>query len=97
MGLTSGILDAGSLAPVIAAHLLRGAPDSLLDAWAEARRNTYLKIVDPVSRAAFWSMQDADVASIASRHPMMKAAMAGPAAKPPPLATDVTALGGWVS
>jgi len=97
LGLTTGLLDASSLAPALAACLLRKASDQLLSAWANARREVYLKFVDPISRSAFWSMQDTDVASIATRHPMLKAAKAGPDAKPPPLTTDVTTLEGWVA
>ena len=77
MGLNSGLLDASALGPVLESHLLRGAPESLLDAWAASRKEAYHKVVDPVSRAAFWAMQDPDVDSIGSRHPMLKAVKAG--------------------
>lgn len=96
MGLNSGLLDASALGPILVSHLLRGAPESLLEAWAVARKQAYHKIVDPVSQAAFWAMQDPDVDSIAQRHPFLKAALGG-GPPPPSLATDWTKLEGWVA
>lgn len=95
MGLGTGILDASSLADVLTSHVHRGAPDSLLDAWAQARRDVFKKIVDPISRASFWTLQDPDVDSLPDRQPMLKA-MKKAGAKPPSLATDATQLEGYV-
>ncbi|KAF2089669.1 FAD/NAD(P)-binding domain-containing protein [Saccharata proteae CBS 121410] len=96
MGLGTGLLDASSLAEVLTSHLRRGAPDTLLDAWARARRDVFKNIVDPFSRACFWSLQDEDVESLPERHPLLKALNAGPRAKPPALGTEVEGLEGWV-
>ncbi|KAF2138384.1 uncharacterized protein K452DRAFT_256622 [Aplosporella prunicola CBS 121167] len=111
LGLNTGLLDASSLATVLSAHLLRGAPPQLLDAWARARRDTFVNAVDPVSRAAFWSLLDPDVATLRERHPVLRAVGGGagggvggrdgavkgkPAKGPMALRTDVRALEGWV-
>ena len=94
MGLTSGLLDAASLSRVLQARIQRGAPDTLLDSWATSRRNVFVNAVDPISRKAYLSMQDPD--KLLENHPMLVALKAGPNAKPPALATDVTTLEGWV-
>ena len=80
---------------VLQAHIQRGAPDKLLDAWAKSRRSVFVDIVDPISREAHLSMQDPD--KLLERHPMLLALKAGPNMKPPALVTDVTTLEGWVA
>lgn len=90
MGLNTGIFDGASLADALTSIIQRGASDSLLNNWAEARRNVFMKIVDPMSRAAYWAVQDPETDSLPDRHPMLKAMKAGANAKPPKLATDVT-------
>lgn len=91
--MASGVFDAGSLADALVSHLQRGAPDALLEAWAESRRKMFLEVTDPVSRDCFWSMQDPDFDSLPMRHPHIKAMAAG---KPTSIATDVTSLPGYV-
>lgn len=49
-----------------------------------------------MSRAAFYRVQDPDLASICERDPMFKAIKAGKMMPPPGLATDVRELGGFV-
>ncbi|KAF2103920.1 FAD/NAD(P)-binding domain-containing protein [Rhizodiscina lignyota] len=90
MGLNTGIFDASSLADALVSIVQRDASDSLLDKWSDARRNMFLKVVDPMSRAAYWAFQDPDTDSLPDRHPMFKAMKAGPNAKPPELGTDVS-------
>lgn len=91
MGLNTGLFDAASLADALISIIQHDAARELLDRWAQARRNSYLKMVDPISRAAFWSFQDPDVESLPQRHPLLKAIKgAGPGAKPPDLMTDVS-------
>ncbi|KAF4312789.1 Monooxygenase FAD-binding protein [Botryosphaeria dothidea] len=92
-GMATGVFDAGSLADALASHLQRGAPDGVLDAWANARRKIFLEVVDPVSRECFWAMQDPDFDSLPLRHPHIKAMKAG---KPLSIATDATSLEGYV-
>ena len=49
LGLLAGILDVSSLADALEAVLQRDAPETLLDSWAKARRDRFLKAVDPMS------------------------------------------------
>jgi 2-polyprenyl-6-methoxyphenol hydroxylase-like FAD-dependent oxidoreductase len=97
MGLASGLLDAGSLAEVLISHLQRGAEEKVLDSWATARRANFLELVDSLSRASFWELQDSDVDSLPNRHPILKSLKAGPGMRPPAFATDVTKLDGYVA
>lgn len=46
-GLTTGLFDAYSLWPTLAAVLLNGASPDLLDTWAEERRATFLEKTSP--------------------------------------------------
>lgn len=108
MGLATGLLDAVSLAPVLHATLHdsggtddkpNAASEKLLDAWATARKNTFQNVIDPLSRAAFASVQDPDAESFPQRHPMLKRAVEalrkGEKMSPPPVRTSVEGLEGW--
>lgn len=90
--MASGVLDASSLADALVSCLQKGASESLLDGWAEARREKFLKAIDPISKGCFWAVQDPDVDSLPQRHPLIKAMKAG---KPPSMGTDVTMLPGY--
>ncbi|KAL0256246.1 hypothetical protein SLS55_008638 [Diplodia seriata] len=92
-GMAAGVFDASSLADALISCLEKGAPDSFLQGWAEARREIFLKSVDPISKECFWAVQDPDVDSLPQRHPHLRAMKAG---KPPNIATDVTLLPGYV-
>jgi 2-polyprenyl-6-methoxyphenol hydroxylase-like FAD-dependent oxidoreductase len=96
IGLTSGFFDATSLAEVLSSIVSRGAPDSLLDSWSEARLEKYHKITDPMSRAAFYRVQDPDLDTICDRDPLFKAIKAGKMPPAPVLATNVQELEGFV-
>jgi 3-(3-hydroxy-phenyl)propionate hydroxylase/6-hydroxy-3-succinoylpyridine 3-monooxygenase len=50
-GLTTGLFDAFSLWPTLAAVVLDGADPALLDTWAEERRRIFLDKTDPQARA----------------------------------------------
>lgn len=103
MGLATGLLDAVSLAPVLHATLANSssaeATEQLLDSWAIARRNTFRNVIDPLSRAAFASVQNPDAESFPQRHPMLKRAVEalrkGEKMSPPPVRTNVEELEGW--
>ena len=47
LGLTSGLFDSYALYPALAAVVLDGADDEVLDRYAEARRNTFLNRASP--------------------------------------------------
>ena len=50
-GLTTGLFDAYSLWPTLAAVILDGADPALLDVWAAERRQVFLEKTDPQARA----------------------------------------------
>jgi 3-(3-hydroxy-phenyl)propionate hydroxylase/6-hydroxy-3-succinoylpyridine 3-monooxygenase len=50
-GLTTGLFDAYSLWPTLAAVVLDGAGPALLDTWADERRQVFLEKTDPQARA----------------------------------------------
>ena len=50
-GLTTGLFDAYSLWPTLAAVILDGADPALLDTWAAERRAVFLERTDPQARA----------------------------------------------
>ena len=96
LGLLAGILDVSSLADALEAVLQRDAPETLLDSWAKARRDRFLKVVDPMSRAAFARVQDSGPECLAERDPMLKAMKKGIPVHPPSLTTNVWELEGFV-
>ena len=49
LGLTSGLFDAFALCEALAAVLLDGADEALLDAWAEERRRLFLELASPAA------------------------------------------------
>lgn len=101
-GLVSGVYDGSSLAAALAAVISDTATESILDSWAEARKNVFTKIVDTSSRAAFKANRmDAlnDPDSVIQVHPVIQRFETmkknGGKFTPPPLGTDITALDGW--
>ncbi|TID25139.1 para-nitrophenol 4-monooxygenase [Venturia nashicola] len=96
LGLTSGLFDVISLAEVFHNITFNNAPDTLLTSWSEARIEKYHKVIDPMSRAAFYRVQDKDLDTICDRDPMFKAIKAGKMMPPPSLATEVEKLEGFV-
>ncbi|KEF54936.1 uncharacterized protein A1O9_09379 [Exophiala aquamarina CBS 119918] len=60
MGLTGGICDAGGLADCLIGVLRKGCDDSLLDRYAEIRRQKYTEITNPVSYGNLCAMRDVD-------------------------------------
>lgn len=87
------MLDAASLADALIA-VRDGKPDSLLEEWAKARKNVFLKFVDPMSRAAYARVQSANPDGLLEKDPMLKAVKAGKKPPPIPLATDISQLSG---
>jgi hypothetical protein len=49
MGLTGGLVDAGGLADCLIGVLVLGCKDTLLDKYAEIRKQKYHDVIDPVS------------------------------------------------
>lgn len=97
LGLTTGFFDAASLADCLINIIQSNASPPLLDAWSEARINVFQKIVDPMSRAAFFRTQDPDLDTIVERDPMFRAAKNGKMMHPPSLATSAAELLGFAS
>jgi 2-polyprenyl-6-methoxyphenol hydroxylase-like FAD-dependent oxidoreductase len=97
LGLTSGFFDAASLADCLMSVVKRGAPVSLFTEWSNARIESYRKIVDPLSRAAFSRVQDSDPDTVAQRDPILKAINSGQMKSPPSLTTDVEKLAGYIA
>ncbi|QDS75468.1 hypothetical protein FKW77_004304 [Venturia effusa] len=96
LGLITGLLDVTSLAEVFHNITFHKATDTLLQSWSEARIDKYHKVTDPMSRAAFYRVQDSDLDTICERDPMFKAIKAGKMMPPSSLATDVQELEGFV-
>ncbi|RDI88976.1 hypothetical protein Vi05172_g1235 [Venturia inaequalis] len=96
LGLTTGLFDVTSLSQVLHNITFHDAPDSLLTSWSDARIEKYHSVTDPISRAAFYRVQDRDLDSICERDPMFKAIKAGKMMPPPGLATEVEGLEGFV-
>lgn len=51
LGLSTGLLDADSLADALGYVIRQGMPRSLLQQWADARRHVFRDLVSPVSSA----------------------------------------------
>jgi 2-polyprenyl-6-methoxyphenol hydroxylase-like FAD-dependent oxidoreductase len=51
LGLTSGLFDSYALYPALAAVILHGADDEVLDRYSATRRDIYLKLVSPQATA----------------------------------------------
>jgi 3-(3-hydroxy-phenyl)propionate hydroxylase/6-hydroxy-3-succinoylpyridine 3-monooxygenase len=49
LGLTSGLFDAFALYEALAAVVLDGAEEAVLDAWAEERRRLFLELASPAA------------------------------------------------
>ncbi|KIW62232.1 hypothetical protein PV04_10427 [Phialophora macrospora] len=60
MGLTGGICDAGGLADCLIGVLRKGCDDTLLDKYAEIRRQKYQEITNPVSYGNTCALRDTD-------------------------------------
>ena len=66
MGLTGGICDAGGLADCLIGVLRKGCDDSLLDKYAEIRRQKYQEITNPVSYGNTCALRDTNPETAAS-------------------------------
>ena len=60
MGLTGGICDAGGLADCLIGVLRKGCDDSILDKYAEIRRQKFQDITNPVSYGNTCALRDTD-------------------------------------
>ena len=60
MGLTTGICDAGGLADCLIGVLRKGCDDSLLDRYADIRRQKYQDITNNVSYSNTCLLRDTD-------------------------------------
>ncbi|KXL50315.1 hypothetical protein M433DRAFT_151261 [Acidomyces richmondensis BFW] len=72
LGLTGGLLDAAALADSLIGIHERKANDSILDKYAEIRRNIFLEIVNPDSQKNKHRLHDHDPPSIIERDPFLK-------------------------
>ena len=62
MGLTTGICDAAGLADSLIGVLRKRAPDSLLDKYADVRKQKYHDVTDKVSYGNTCLLRDTDPA-----------------------------------
>ncbi|KPI38868.1 Para-nitrophenol 4-monooxygenase [Cyphellophora attinorum] len=60
MGLTTGICDAAGVADCLVGVLRKGCPDSLLDKYAEIRKDKYDNVTHPVSYGNTCRLRDTD-------------------------------------
>jgi hypothetical protein len=58
MGLTGGICDAAGMADCLIGVLRKGADDSLLDKYAEIRRQKYQEVTHPISYGNTCGLRD---------------------------------------
>jgi len=72
LGLTGGLLDAAALADALIAVCTGQAPDSLLDKYAELRRNIFLDIVNPTSQANKRRLHECDPNTVGETDPFLK-------------------------
>ncbi|KAF2184471.1 FAD/NAD(P)-binding domain-containing protein [Zopfia rhizophila CBS 207.26] len=96
LGLASGIADAASLAEALESVITRNAPSSVFDAWATARREKFLSVVDKPSRMAFKRVRDPDPDTLVDRDPLMKGIKAGMPVMPASLITEGKELDGFI-
>jgi 2-polyprenyl-6-methoxyphenol hydroxylase-like FAD-dependent oxidoreductase len=102
VGLASGVADAGALATVLVRVLNGEAKDAskLLSSWSDARRKTFLTVVDKPSRMAYQRVRtnvdtQENVDIMLERDPLVKALKSGMPMMPPSLATEGQSLEGW--
>ncbi|CAK7212897.1 hypothetical protein SCUCBS95973_001616 [Sporothrix curviconia] len=67
LGLTSGILDAVVVGNALVRHLRGGEPDAVLTAAVAARRDTWVRVSNPVSQQNFRRLCSAETADAAER------------------------------
>jgi len=72
LGLTGGLLDAAALADALIAVFRKEAPESILDKYAELRRQIFLDIVNPTSQANKRRLHEYDTETIAETDPFLK-------------------------
>ncbi|KAL2221986.1 hypothetical protein M432DRAFT_204102 [Thermoascus aurantiacus ATCC 26904] len=72
LGLTGGLLDAGALADALIARINDNYPDSILDKYAQVRRDVFLNIVDPISQANLRRLFESDPDTLRETDPFFK-------------------------
>lgn len=72
LGLTGGILDAGCLADALNARLKQDYPDSILDKYAQVRREIFTDVVNPASIANKRRLHEVDVDTMNETDPFIK-------------------------
>jgi 2-polyprenyl-6-methoxyphenol hydroxylase-like FAD-dependent oxidoreductase len=74
MGLTGGLLDAGALADVLMATIQDPvySNGSLLDRYAQVRRDIFLKVVDPLTQANLRRLCEGDPETLHQTDPFLK-------------------------
>lgn len=79
--MTGGICDAGGLADCLIGVLRKGCDDSLLDKYAEIRRQKYREITDPVSYGNTCALRDSDPETAATSAEPFKTMNSSPEAR----------------
>lgn len=69
MGLTGGICDAAGLADCLIGVLRKDCAESLLDKYAEIRRQKYQEITNPVSYGNTCALRDTDPGTAMAAEP----------------------------
>lgn len=72
LGLTGGLLDAAAVSDALIGIHEGKASDSILDRYAEVRRNIFVETVNPQSQANKQRLHDGDPATIGERDPFLK-------------------------
>ncbi|KAF2103597.1 FAD/NAD(P)-binding domain-containing protein [Rhizodiscina lignyota] len=73
LGLTGGLLDAAALADALIAIYQGLATDSILDHYAQMRRETFLDIVNPTSQANKRRLHEPDPETVGEMDPFLRA------------------------
>ena len=72
LGLTGGILDSAALSDALIGIYERETSDSVLDKYAEIRRQIFVDTVNPTSQANKTRLHDSDPATVGDRDPFLK-------------------------
>ena len=71
LGLTGGILDAGAVSDALVGIFQGKADDSILDKYAEIRRQVFVDTVNPTSQANKLRLHDSDPDTVGDRDPFL--------------------------
>ena len=77
LGLTGGLLDAGSLGDALIAVLNDRVPEGILDKYAEVRRDIFLNNTNPMSQANIKRLHEPDIDTLGDTDPFLRAIRSG--------------------